>query len=407
MTWLWFLTLGGVLTGGVYAAEHEEKRRPSMQPEATRLDTDAMKKPTVADLVRLLREQLPHQRWDVSRGLLDRILAEAPPESDELSEALLISARYLSAHYHFGESILLYEHWLQAVNKDDDVPKVLVEMGIVYREVGAIKTAVDCFYRAMRVARQQHSNAEIIMVAQWQVAETSYQIHDWERSRRLFEMFTDGYHDDNPLTQTAYYRMGDCSKAMGFEDQAIVDYVRALSNNDENTLAPEARFGILEIALAKGNDDLVDRAVNDLSLTIARMAPIEVTYWKKRSGELLFRHLFEQRSDELASRILDVLDKLDADSAWREQIAYWRGILWIQRGEWNKAVLAFQAPHANNDSPGDAIKDEKKNASSVTQPATRFMEVCKWISDVLKKQDQLHLPDPVKEPEGDSTTTKL
>src|SRR2546430_382533 len=103
-------------------AEHAEKKHetPDWAKEKNkRLDSDALAKPSPKDLVRLLREQLPHQRWDVSREVLDRIIAEAAPESDELSEALLISARYLSAHYHFGESILLYEHWLQAVARDD------------------------------------------------------------------------------------------------------------------------------------------------------------------------------------------------------------------------------------------------------------------------------------------------
>lgn len=351
------------------------------------------KEPTYKVLSRMLQEQLGNQPWDISREFVERIIAEAPADSPELASALLATARYAASHERHGEAILYYQHWYENGKESDLAPDVMIELGREYRTVGAIASAIDAFYSAMRASRYGGTPLPATKAAQWEVAETSYQLHDWERSHKLFEMFTNGNREESLLTQSAYYRLGDCSRALGDHSQTVVDYTRALAHNPDHPFAPEARLELLNIYMKRENYDTALNCFHELAGLIQKMDTKNAIYWKRYSGEVLFMFMFRLHNHDLTLKILSALEELDQSEAWKKQLAYWRGLVDVKNSEWEAAVKDFHVASAAIPPSSSSAKVEN-SAVLDKEASAKYATICEWIVDFDQKQQNLLLPTP-------------
>lgn len=339
---------------------------------------------SLENLVQMLPAQLVAQPWEVGRPLVERIVSQAPLGSVPLQNALLTAARYAAAKQQYGEAILYYERWRLSAETDPRKPQVLIELGQQYREVGLIKSAIDCFYLSMRTVRISEKTSDpFARIAKWEVAETSYRAHDWKRARKLFDLFAKDGPSNNFLTQSAYYRMGDCSYAMGDRGQAIVDYQRALTYNNRHLFAPEARVVLLQIFLERDNNTLAHQVLRELAESIARMPPADALYWKRRSGEVLFREMARKHSFKLSFQILDVLAGMDPAPAWQGQVLFWRGLTNIEVSQWDQALANF------TNIPPAAIQ-----SSPILASTPGYTNLCSWIVRTNQRIQDLQLPPP-------------
>lgn len=349
---------------------------------------------SVVLLLQLLRWQIEHQPWNVSQGLVERIVSAPSADPETIGAALLIAARYTSKLGKHGESIVFYERWRQLQIDEKLLPEVLVELGREYREIGAFRSALDSFYTAMRVTRQVESRlTSSIQMAQWEVAETSYRLHDWERARRLFELFADSNKEGDLLTQSAFYRMGDCSRMLGDAVQTVVDYQRSLAHNSEHPFAPEARMGLLEVFLDQEKYPLAFKTLDELVASLEPMNSSDVIYWKRRSGELLFRHMFQQSSKDVALQILNSLEKLDPAPSWQEQLAYWKGLVYLKKTDWEKARESFLKKWTN-EKTSTAKAEPKSLESKAENSSGKYADLCQWVLAYKRKVDDLRLLQP-------------
>jgi len=375
------------------AAEHITLSGTEMPANDTSLKT----------MVRLLERQLRRQSWDVSRKLMDLIALQSPAGSPELSEALLMIARYAASQRKHSEAVVYYERWRVAMAQSDEedagMPRVLVELGREYRSMGSTRSALDSFYRAMTIARLIRGvPLQIIKIARWEVAETNYLMREWDMARRLYERFVDSHTESDLLNRTAFYRLGDCSRAVGDDNEAVIDYQRALAHDDQHVFAPEARLGLLEIFLERENNALALQTLNDLAESISKMRPEEAVYWRRRSGEVIFRHLFETRSYSTSFEILNALAGMDPSPAWQEQVSRWKGLVHIEVEQWDKAAenLAKKGPVPTEKTakapprPAATFSGEQE----LLTPSSKVGEICQWIVDYENKQEVLQLPTP-------------
>ncbi|MDD2710499.1 MAG: tetratricopeptide repeat protein [Verrucomicrobiae bacterium] len=331
--------------------------------------------PSPEDLISILPQQLLRQPWEFSRQLIEKVLSEVPFDSRSFQDTLLLAARCTAANERYGESILYYERWRFSAQMDPRLPQVMVELGRQYRNLGLIKAATDYFYRTLRTARlTDKSSLPAVKSAQWELAETSFQLHDWERARRLFEMFTEANRESDSLTQSAFYRMGDCAFAAHEDSQAIVDYQRALSHNDQHAFAIQARINLLDIFLRRDNELMIFRTLHELAENIKKTPPAEAAHWKRLSGTVLFRQLFLKQSYELSKKIVDAMAALDESTPWQHQTAYWNGMVEIETGNWKPAIAHLKSVS------GESIE---KNPTIALAP--RLADHCEWI--VTKQKD--------------------
>ncbi|MBI4024052.1 MAG: tetratricopeptide repeat protein [Verrucomicrobia bacterium] len=342
----------------------------------------------------VFRRQAGHQAWEVNRTMAERIATAASFDSLELRETLLLAARQAAAEGNHGESLLYYERWRQAASDDPSSPKVLVEQGREYREVGLIRNAMDSFYKAMKEARTLEGGpSPTLKTAQWEAAETSYRVQDWQRARKLFTRFTELYKDENLLLQTAFYRMGDCSRELDDTNQAVIDYQRALAHNESHLFAPAAFFSLLEIFLKRQQDDLAMDTLAKLTESITKMPDPDALYWKRRTGELLFRKRLQNQPQEETFQFLEALRKLDASIAWQEQVEFWKALSHVNAGQWEDADQSFSAP---------PLSATKELAPAI--PPLKYADICKWIVAFHNKLAELP-PMPGEKSEMMSNTS--
>jgi tetratricopeptide (TPR) repeat protein len=358
--------------------------------------------------VDFIRQQLDTQPLDTLRGMVEKIAAETPtdaPESREaislLRQALLTMARRSVEFNNHSEAILYYERWRSLIGKADELDPTLapifIELGRQYRQVGSALSAVEAFYRAMMFARQGGTESTLhLKTARWEVAETNYMSRSWDRARRLYEMFveTDGGNDF--LTHTAYYRIGDCWRAQEEEAAAIVAYERALTHNPSHPFAQEARLGLLQMFLNRSNYDAAMKTLQEFTDVTSTLTPEEMVYWKRRSGEALFRHLFVEQDYERSYEILNSLARMDPSLAWQNQVARWKALVHIQKGEYPKAAGALAMTRQKVDGkepPPEAVIPNKGVAIS----NGAYLETCEWILEAQNRKKQLYLPE-VKNP---------
>jgi tetratricopeptide (TPR) repeat protein len=385
------------LSDGSKVVQNAEEK--NLADEETNENSSSLKEPnTRSALFEVLKQQVKHQAWDLSRTLADKIVSDAPVGSREAYDALLLMARHAAAQSKHSESILYYERWRVMITQPDDqdvnMPQVLLELGREYRSLGAMKSAIDSFYRAMSVARRMQAGpSSVLKASQFEVAETTYSLQDWDRARRLFEMFTETYPDEEDnISQSAFYRIGDCYKALEDDSQTAINYQRALAHNSKHPMALEARMGLMEVFLKRENYPQVLQTLNELAASVTNMSPAEVLYWKRRSGELIFRYLFQNRSYESAYGILDALSKMDASTDWQDQIARWKALVHMGEEHWDKAIESF--PKVKPLAAGVIKKSNPSSPSSNLPSETdaKYAEICKWLLSIQKKEDELQLP---------------
>jgi tetratricopeptide (TPR) repeat protein len=381
--------------GAIDTHAQDTHGKPQAKPGADK-GKHVVEKPTPRDLLELLHRQLEHQSWDLSRAIVESIVNEAPLNSPEAAEALLLAARFAGEHQRHGESIVYYERWRKLSGQEGNLAQVLVELGRQYRKIQAIKVAVDCFYSSMKQARLSQSGSIVaVKAAQWEVAETSYLLRDWERARKLFEMFTESYKDEDLLTQSAYYRMGDCSRELGDLRQTVVDYERALTHNPDHPFAPEARVGLLETFLKQENYPRALQVLSDLAESVVGMPMSQVSYWKRRSGEVLFRYMFHQSSPEITLKILETLGKIDASSEWQKQIGHWKGLVYLGEFKWDEALKSFPKEASDKAAPAEKVESAKASQDGMSSlSSSQYADYCQWILNFQKKQEELQLPLP-------------
>jgi tetratricopeptide (TPR) repeat protein len=200
------------------------------------------------------------------------------------------------------------------------------------------------------------------------------------------KMLTNGYREETLLTQSAFYRLGDCSRSMGDVNQMLVDYSRALAHNPNHPFAPEARTNLLKVYLQRENYDLALQTIHDMAALIVQMTPADAQFWKRRSGEALFRHMFKLRSNEQSLKILDALAELDTSAEWKSQVAEWKGLVHLDKTEWEQALANFLA----------ATDPKNKGSEKTTSEfgmSVQYAHMCQWILDFHRKETELLLPD--------------
>jgi len=378
-----------------------EPRKPSAEEEAAKPSARAS---SSRAMVELLKRHLRHQSWEISRAVMEKLALQSPAGSADLREGLLLMARYAASQTWHGESILYYERWRTAVaqagGENPLLPRVLLELGREYRAAGSTPSAMESFYRAMTVARMMTEvPGTVVRDARWEVAETTYQVGEWERALTLYELFTDTYQSTDLMTQTAFYRMGDCCRALGRENDTVINYERALAHNDRHPFASEGRLGLLEVFLKKDNRVLWQQALSDLAATFPGMRPEEMVYWKRRIGQALLPHVLRSRDYADSLRILDELRKLDASPSWQEQMGRWEGLVYIELGKYDEAVARFSSKPAPAETVGAAATPATAEAATplaepdVTVPTARFSELCGWLVDFQRKEGSLYLPN--------------
>jgi tetratricopeptide (TPR) repeat protein len=374
------------------AGEHGAKGKGSHKSE----DPD---EPTAGKMLEVLRSQVRFQSPEVSEALANAIIKMAP-RSAEAAESLLLLARTATSEKRYGDAIIYYEQWRLLVFEEKlqtrETPIALLELGRAYRNIGALRIANETFYLVATTSRNVEKSASpIVKLAQWEVAETTFEIRDWERARKLYEMFIGTHTTSDPLSHSAFYRIAECEARLGNEDQEATSYQQALTYSPKHPKAAEAHFALMNIYLNHKNYPMASDSINLLSKSVAGSGAQEILSWKERVGESLFHHMFADHSYEYAENILDSLANMDPSTSWQQQVKRWRALSSLAEGKFETAVDLLPKPNASQPATAEALEAaivaEQKERDDSQATLQSYAETAQWILDFKKKQRDLEL----------------
>ncbi len=300
-----------------------------------------------------------YQRKDLpmAAALLESIISK--PETDEATRtraALWLSSIQID-HGHAAEAAVRLNLWIEAHPNHPDAAYAQMLLGQAYRNLGAYEQARLSFYQAATTLVRQTSrdkNAEpanriaLTEALGWELAETEYEVGNWERAEELFLRFKEQSVDNEQLTQAALYRLADCSYQQRKPQEAITRYRTAISLGPIHPFATEAWLRLVGLYGELGKPDFQEGALKGFIWVVKNLHEQESAYWQRRGAEMLLQSARHQ--PEKVSKLLDQLAQLSGDQHWQEILAYYRS--WTER----KTGQSVAALHAKDDETGGCVQ---------------------------------------------------
>ncbi|MGH8017970.1 MAG: tetratricopeptide repeat protein [Opitutaceae bacterium] len=300
------------------------------------------------------------------------------------------------------KAIVTFEKFCQTLPSDAAIPGVLLQLGVLYRETGALAKAVSRFFlvlnSTLHVAPENFENyRKLAMKARLEIAETYSLQGDHEEARKYYSRL-----ELLDLDESDRERVVFCGAQLQFSLEQWIDAELQLAGFIErypdSASAPEARY-LLAKALEK-----LDRREEAVEQVLALLqTPDEpgmeegrgLAYWKRRTGNELANRFYEQGDIMGALSIYQELAKSSDEPAWQWPAVYQIGLCFERLNLPERAVEAYQVIVARG---AEAAPEERmpEALSAVQSMAKWRLEHLDWVEGFEKGLQVLSLDPPVQ-----------
>jgi tetratricopeptide (TPR) repeat protein len=276
----------------------------------------------------------------------------------------------------------LYEKFIIEFPSDKEVPKLYLKLGQMYRDAGAVNTALAKFYNVLNVAlsvsiEELKDYQEVSHRAQLEIAETFFTMGTYDQAakfyKRLLRLDLVDEDHENVAFRYAYtiYLAGDYN-------EATVSLGGFLNKFETSELAAEARY-LLSEAYMRLNDpkSALQETLELLHVEAQNMSknPDAWLYWKKRTGNRLANQFYKEDNYLDALSIYQAMLPISRDPTWTWPVLYQIGLCYEKLDMKPKAVDAFEQIVANGSRLTEAQKDDRTLMS--------IHEMAQWRTDRL------------------------
>lgn len=302
--------------------------------EATIL-TAATEKPTVKtvaekrDRVYMAEKLVANHDFRMAITLLRDIDRSSGATEDERARAQLILAKIDLHNNNATAAVVKLSSWLSEFPRRRESPFVYYLLGQAYRDLGVYELSRDNFYRVLSGSLVAVSNSDdpnynsekkLVRAAVWQLAETEYMHHNWDRALTFFERFYTQNPSGDQLVEASLYRKADCQYQMRHRTEAIAGYEKALAVAPFHPFAPEAW---LRLYFLYGSEQQMQKqadALQALSWVIKNLQPNRIPYWQQRAVAMIMELPVENRMHLVTLR--DGLRNRVDDPGWKTLYSY-------------------------------------------------------------------------------------
>ncbi len=290
-------------------------------------------------------------------------LAQTVREEEDLARAQQIYAQYVN-------------HWPH----DPGVPEVLLDQGLVYREMGLNSMAISKFYAVMTSALVVKDDSfdfyqKLVLRAQNEIAETQFQLDQFadagDSFARLLKL------ESPPANRsTIQHRYVQCLVSLGRREEAIAQAQDFLTRYPKAPERPEVRFLCATALKQSGRDTEALQQV--LGLLQEQHAgngcdPKTLAFWQRRAGNELANQFYQQGDPMKALDIYIGLAALDTAPDWQLPVWYQIGLVCERLNQPAKASQYYE----------NISKREKELGTNATPSLKAVIEMAKWRKDFL------------------------
>jgi tetratricopeptide (TPR) repeat protein len=303
----------------VLDANHEESSATS-QPEPGPSE--------LADLLRYGEKKLEAEDFESSLIAFQQVMT-GTRQPKERERALAGLARTYRKTGDLVKAAAAYERLLQDHEGATQAPLYLLELGRTLRALGAPKLATARFYGVLHAVLkvppgQAENYRQIARTAQFEIAETHFQVGDFEEAARFFTRLN--LLDLAPADRArAEFKAAQSRARFGDTEAAIAGYRRLLDRHNDSEIAAEARFQLATLLQQVGRPNEALAVTLDLlrrEQHIAEQDAERWAYWQRRTGNQLANEFYNRGDFASAFMIYSRLAELGAEPRWRLPVLY-------------------------------------------------------------------------------------
>jgi len=319
----------------------------------------------IAEDAALARQSTLRGQLDVAEKFYSKLLIVEAPDSAK-KQALFDMFECYRTHWVYSKAIAVGECIHQMFPNDTATPNLLLDLGRLYRDIGAYQLATARFYNVLNAALRV-DQAELARYkdfskqAQFEIAETFMISGDYSQAARMYSLLD---RLDLSTDQKAHSEF-----QIVYSKFLLADYTAAVSASRQfiesfgsTTYAPQCHY-VLSVALkAVGRpQEAADEALTLLRIEkkSAKSDAASWTYWQKKTGNQLANEMYQQGDYLRALTIYQAMAKLGDDPAWQWPVIYQVGLCFERLGLPDRATEAY-----------DYIQDENKKAQAASKPVS-------------------------------------
>src|SRR5690606_25551162 len=211
-----------------------------------------------ASVIRFGEMRLEAGDYETARIAFDQA-GRGTDRVEEREAALAGLARTYRKSGDLVKAVATYERLIADHAGTPDTPMYLLELGRTLRAVGAPKLAIARFYSVLHAVikvppGQAENYRRIARTSQFEIAETHFQIGNYEEAARFFTRLN--LLDLAPADRTRAEFKAALSRARaGDSEKAIAAYRRFISQHPESEFGAEARFQLATLLRDLGRKD--------------------------------------------------------------------------------------------------------------------------------------------------------
>jgi len=369
-------------------AEHgkAEHGKVEKEKEVPRPPTPQSVLNEVVAYARLARQSADQGKWPLTEHFLQRMV-DLPATDDEKKNALLEIAKTYELHENFPKAVAMYEQVNKLFSGDADQPDRLLDLGRLYRKVGANELAIARFYNVLNSSlttstRRLESSRLLTQRAQTEIADTYFVMANYKQARRFYDLLSrldldaaEGARVRFRLAHT-YYLLGEIAQSGAATQQFLEDF-------PDDPSAAEARY-ILALSLRGLNrpKDAYDQIIALLKDQDGRKknAPEKWLFWQKKAGNEFANDLYQKGEFLTALNIYQSLATLGDTPDWQWPVVYQMGLCF------EKLRIERRAAEAYKFIVDEAKKSERK-PEELPDNLRTLLEMAQWRGEQLVWMD--------------------
>lgn len=354
--------------------------------------------------------------FELAETIYKSILMELPLEAEQRRVAMLDLAKLCKSHRKYGKIVVVYEKFLEEFPRDPEVATISMDLGLIYRSMGAFDSALRKFYSVLNLSlllprERIDAYREISTRAQIEIAETHFLMGEYVEAARYFERLL--RLELSPLERASVTFQFGYTHFLSEDFQSTISALRdfaAMFPGDEKI--PESHYLLAE---AYRNMNQMQSAMQEV-LTLLRtnevvgaQNPALWLFWKQKTGNQL-ANAFYERGDHLnALKIYQAMTPLTKSVTWQGPIIYQIGLCFERLRMAPKAIEAYAMLDTMDQWAEEVARMEKlpDDLAFVQEMARWRKQHLEWSLDKDSRLNDLFNNPILREPDAGATTSIL
>lgn len=286
--------------------------------------------------------------FPLAESIYMSILKELPLDDEQRREAMLDLAELCKNHRKYGRIVVVYEKFLDEFPRDPEVATVSMDLGLIYRSMGAFESSLRKFYSVLNLSlllpkERIDAYREISTRAQIEIAETHYLMGDYAQAARFYERLL--RLELSPQERASVTFQFGYTHFLKEDYQSTISVLRDYAHmfpGDEKI--PESHYLLAEAYRSLNQMQAAMQEVLTLlrsNEVVGAQNPALWLFWKQKTGNQL-ANAFYERGDHLnALKIYQAMTPLTASVTWQGPIIYQIGLCFERLRMVPKAIEAY------------------------------------------------------------------